>query len=123
METNQIPNPPQANIPPMPPPVPQGSNSNTGMAILSYIFFLVIIPLVMNKDDQFVKFHSKQGLVLLICWIIASFLWSIPVLGWFAGPLLQLGCIVFMITGIINASNGQLKELPIIGKFARSFNF
>lgn len=111
METNQIPTP------------PQGVSNNTGMAILAYIGLLVIIPLVTNKDDQFVKFHSKQGLVLLIVWFIANFLWTIPVLGWIAAPFVNLGCFILSIIGIINAANGQTKELPIIGRFASEFNF
>lgn len=122
METNQIPSPPQANIP-MPPSAPQGASGNTGMAIIAYLGILVIIPLVTAKDDQFVKFHSKQGLVLLITWVIANFLWAIPVLGWFASPIINLGCFILMILGIINAAGGQTKELPIIGQFARNFNF
>lgn len=111
METNQIPSP------------PQGASGNTGMAIIAYLGILVIIPLVTSKDDPFVKFHSKQGLVLLITWVIANFLWAIPVLGWFASPIINLGCFILMIVGIINAAGGQTKELPIIGQFARSFNF
>ncbi len=123
METNQAPTPPQNFNAPMPPPSPQGSSGNSGMAILAYLGVLVIIPLVTNKDDQFVKFHSKQGLVLLITWVIANFLWAIPVLGWFASPIINLGCFVLIIVGIINVVNGQMKELPIIGQFARNFNF
>lgn len=107
----------------MPPPAPHKASDNTGMAIIAYIFFLVIIPLITNKDDQFVKFHSKQGLALLITWVIANFLWFFPFLGTFAASILSFGCIILMITGIINAANGRTKELPIIGQFARSFNF
>jgi uncharacterized membrane protein len=40
----------------------------------------------------------------------------IPFLGWFIiGPLLGIACIVFFIMGIINASSGKMKELPLIG--------
>ena len=122
METNQIPSSPQSNIP-MPPSTPRGASSSTGMAILAYLGILVVIPLVMNREDQFVKFHSKQGLVLLITWVIANFIWAIPVLGWIVSPIINLSCFILMILGIINATEGQTKELPIIGKFAQSFNF
>jgi uncharacterized membrane protein len=116
MEPNQT-----SNVP-VPPPAPTSSNNNI-MAIISYLGILVIIPLGTNKDDQFVKFHSKQGLVLLITWVIGSILWSIPVLGWFTAPIINLGCFILMILGIVNASSGQMKELPIIGRFANNFNF
>lgn len=130
METNQIPSPPQNSSVPMPSPAPQGSSSNIGMAILAYIGILVIIPLVTNKDDQFVKFHSKQGLVLLIIeiviWAFSSFFFMVPFLGFFIGQLfwlVWLGVVALIIIGIMNAANGQMKELPIIGQFAKNFNF
>ena len=40
-----------------------------------------------------------------------------------AGTHLALGLVVIDIIGIINAASGKQKELPIIGQFARSFNF
>ena len=53
MEPNQQ-VPPQSNMGPQMPPssAPQGSGQNTGMAILAYLFILVIIPLVANKDND-----------------------------------------------------------------------
>ncbi|HEX5429986.1 MAG TPA: DUF4870 domain-containing protein [Patescibacteria group bacterium] len=93
---------------------------NSGMALLSYIGILVIIPLVSDsRHDPFVKFHAKQGLALLIVWVLGSVFFWIPVIGW----LLWLCVFVLMILGIMNAVNGQEKELPIIGGFAKNFNF
>ncbi len=122
MEPNQIPTSP-TNQTPNPLQTPQGTSGNTGMAIIAYIGILVVIPLVTNKGDPFVKFHSKQGLVLLITWVIANSLWAIPVFGWFASPIINLGCFILMIVGIMNAAGKQTKELPIIGQFAKNFNF
>ncbi|MDD3101838.1 MAG: hypothetical protein PHE59_01690 [Patescibacteria group bacterium] len=96
---------------------------NTGMAIIAYIIFFV--PLLTDaKNDPFVKFHVKQGLTLLITgiivWILSSFLpWSL----WRIGQLLDLFVFVLMIIGIMNASKGEEKPLPIIGKFAENFKF
>ncbi len=104
-------------------PMSQGPSNNTVMAILAYIGILVIVPLITAKDDQFVKFHSKQGLVLLITWVISNFLWMIPVLGWVAAPIINLGCFILMIVGILAAASGQMKELPVIGQFAKNLNF
>jgi uncharacterized membrane protein len=109
---------------PTPPPSPSGQSSNTGMAILSYLGILIIIPFLTEAHkDPFVKFHIKQGLVLLIAEIASSVLAAIPILGWIASPILWLICVVLLIMGIINAASGKQKELPIIGKFASHFNF
>ena len=128
METNQIPTPSQDFNAPMPPSSPQGSSNNNGMAILAYLGILIIVPFLTDaKNDPFVKFHIKQGLVLIIAWIIMWFFqWFIifiPIIGWLFSSVLWLGIVAFIIIGIMNAASGKTKELPIIGQFARSFNF
>lgn len=92
---------------------------NVGMAVLSYLGILVLIPLLTDaKKDPFVKFHIKQGLVLLIADIVASFIIWVPFIGW----ILWLGIVVLLIIGIINAANGQEKELPVIGSLGSKIN-
>lgn len=88
------------------------------MGVLSYLGPLVIIPFLIEKNDPFVKFHIKQGVVLLMIEII---LWlgmnilplMIPVYG-----ILQLGVFILIIIGIINVVQNKEKELPIVGSFA-----
>ena len=42
---------------------------NTGMAVVAYLIFF--IPLLTDaKDDPYVKFHTKQGVVLFIAWVV-----------------------------------------------------
>lgn len=98
---------------------------NTGMAVLCYISILVLVPLLTEaKNDKFVKFHIKQGLVLLIASLIVSVVSSaIPVIGWIViGPILSILMLILAIMGIINAANGVEKELPVIGKYGEKFN-
>lgn len=120
METQNTP-PAQQTSPIPPPPTPPAQN--TGMAILSYLGILVIIPLLVAKDDPYVKFHIKQGLVLLIAEIVISFFSMVPIIGWIFGGLLWLGLIVLIIMGIVNAAGGKQTELPLIGKMAEHFHF
>jgi uncharacterized membrane protein len=96
---------------------------NTGMAVIAYIIFF--IPLLTSaKNDPFVKYHVKQGLVLFICAVVVSFVVSIiPVLVWIISPLLNIVILVLAIIGIINAVNGVEKPLPLIGQFASNFKF
>lgn len=94
-------------------------DKNKPMAIIGYIIpILFFIPLVSDaKNSPFAKFHANQQLVLLIAWVVVNFVGSIlPVIGWFL--ILPLGTIfllVVMIMGIINASKGEMKKLPLIG--------
>lgn len=106
---------------------PDDIQKNKGMALLSYIGILFIIPLLAAKDSKFAKFHVNQGIVLfiaeLVCsiavWIVSAILRFIPVVRTFLPAVLitlvSLAALAFMIIGILNAVNGRAKELPLIG--------
>lgn len=98
------------------------------MAILAYLFFFVPLLVGAHKTSPFVRFHTNQGTVLFICGVIygvaypilSIILALIPIIGWIIIFLLGLAGIMFLvwlIMGIVNASQGQLKPLPFIGKF------
>lgn len=94
---------------------------NTGLAIVAYILFL--IPLLTDaKDDKFVMYHTKQGLVLFLTWLVVMVITSVPFLGWILWLPLNIGMIILLILGISNASAGKEKELPLIGQYADRIN-
>ena len=117
-EQQQTPEPQSAtesqSAPEMPQADPADVEKNKTMAILAY--FLFFLPLITDaKDSPFAKFHANQSLILVIGWFILMFINIIPFLGqliWFFG---SIAFFVFWIMGIINASNGKIKELPLIG--------
>lgn len=86
------------------------------LAVLCYLNFLVIIPLIWGEDDQLVKVHLKQGLLLSLGFIVLPFALIIPLLGWIIGGVLAVLLVVLWVMGIISALNGQHRNLPIIGK-------
>jgi uncharacterized membrane protein len=101
-----------------PQPQPETQKKNTGMAIVAYILFFIPL-LTESKNDPFVKYHVKQGLGLFIYVVAVSVLsWILPwYLGWIIS-LLSLGVFILFIIGVIAASKGEEKPLPLIGKFA-----
>ncbi len=94
--------------------------------ILSYFGILWLIGLLAGKTE-FAKFHANQGLVLFIAEIVlgivagvlSAILIFVPVVGAIIGGLVSavvgIGSLVLMIMGIVNAAQGQMKPLPIIG--------
>jgi uncharacterized membrane protein len=95
---------------------PADVEKNKTMAILAY--FIFFLPLITDaKDSPYAKFHANQALVLLLFWVLGSFVSGfIPIIGWFLiGPIIGIASIVFFVMGIINASGGKMKELPLIG--------
>ena len=106
----------------------QDITSNKAMAILAYFGPLVLIPIFAAKQSKFARYHSNQGLVLLIASILYGIAYSILssiilAISWrlyFIVSIIGLVSIVvtvLAIIGIINAATGKAKELPLIGKF------
>lgn len=96
--------------------------NNVAMGVLAYLGPLVIISYLTAKDDPFVNFHIKQGLVLLVIDIILWFggMFGSPLI--YITGLLNLVVFILAIIGIVNVVQGQQKELPFVGTFARRFN-
>ncbi len=95
---------------------------NKLIAALSYFGLLVLIPLLAKKESPYCQFHAKQGLVLLIAWVLLGVISVIPVLGWIVGVLGSLFLLVLFILGLVNSLGGQAKQLPLIGQFGDKFN-
>ncbi len=91
---------------------------NKIFAVLAYLSVLVLVPLLAKKESKFAMFHAKQGLVLLVGWIIS---WILSFV--FIGFILDIVMIVFSIWGIVNAATGKYAKLPIIGDLSEKFKF
>lgn len=113
------------------------SSEDKAVAILSYITligFIIAIVLHGNNKTRLGSFHLKQALGLMLfsigvwfAFIIIAFIPLINMLLFLIAPLTWLGILVLIIMGIINAANGEMKPLPLVGTlfekwFANSFN-
>ena len=101
---------------------PQDIQDNKVMGILAYCAFLVFVPIFAAKGSKFARFHANYGLILFIAEaasnLVLGILSNIRFIGWIFGIAewaVTAVCIFFAVLGIINASKGQAKELPIIG--------
>lgn len=94
------------------------AEENKSIAVLSYIFFLFVIPLFLKKESKFCQFHGKQGLVLFIVAVLGSLVYWIPFIGWALGILI----VALAVLGIYQAWQGNYWEMPVIGQFAKKLN-
>lgn len=85
------------------------------MSILAYLGILVLIPIFAEKNNRFVHFHANQGLILFIASFASGVISFIPYLGVIVNVVVSVAVLVFAIMGIVNACQGEAKELPIIG--------
>lgn len=98
---------------------PEDAANGKTMAIVAYLIFFV--PLLMDdmKRNNFVMYHTEQSIVLLIFNLIAGILGTITC---GIGLILYIPWVVFLIMGIMTASKGECKPLPLIGSFGEKFN-
>ncbi|UCG43901.1 MAG: hypothetical protein JSU73_04600 [candidate division WOR-3 bacterium] len=109
-------------------PEPAGDEVEQAKATvwLAYLGILFLIPLLTLKDNEYAKFHVKQGIVLSIYWVAVIILGSvIPFLGWFV--ILPIGSIlvmVFEIIGIVKSLQGSRWQCPLgVYQLAMKFKF
>jgi uncharacterized membrane protein len=117
----------QTTTPAAPAPAATGAANNANsnrmlMGILAYFGILVIIPYLTAKDDPFVKFHVKQGIVLAAIWVA---FWVAGMMVWALYPIISianLALLVLSILGIINVVQNKEAELPVVGSLAKHVN-
>ena len=123
----QPPMPPSAPPPP-PPAVAPDQTNRTLLLVAAYLWFLAVIPLIVEKEDKEVQWHAKHGLVLfgiefVLC-IVFGVLTSIPLLGCIVGIVwivVGLGILVLHVLCIMKAINGERFLIPGISDLANRF--
>jgi uncharacterized membrane protein len=125
---------------PPPPPPSYGGGPGTGtpassdrtlMIVLSYLWILVLIPLLTKKDDPEVQWHAKNGLGItigeIVCWLIYM------VISWFAPSaiacaasalscIIGLGFFVIRVIAIIKGAGGQRFTVPVLSDLGKNIN-
>ena len=110
------------------------TEENKGMAVLSYFIFPIPLLLGKHKTSPFVKFHLNQSILLSLIAVgysiisnilysiikIEQMVWYVPVRmtpPWLGSLLWSISIPIFilLIIGIVNAINGEMKPLPVIG--------
>jgi uncharacterized membrane protein len=99
---------------------------NKVLAAIGYIPVLFLVPLLATQSP-YAKFHANQGLILTIAsiilnvaqWILGGIFGLIPILRSFVPGLLSLAVglsvLAMIIVGVLNATQGKAKKLPLIG--------
>jgi fumarate reductase subunit D len=93
--------------------------------VLAYLGLLCLIPFLTVKDSEYVKWHAKQGLVMMIAWIPFSIalmvVGMIPVIGWILSCVAPIGGLVLMIMAIMKALKGERWRIPLLADLADKF--
>ncbi len=95
----------------------QGTRSRL-FAIMSYLGILCFVPMLMNRDDEYVYFHAKQGLVIWMWSVLAMFALYLPGIGKWLFSMSALGVVVFSAVGILSVVLNRAWKLPLVHSVA-----
>lgn len=85
---------------------------NKDVAAFSYVWIMSVLIYASRKDSKFIRYHSKQGVVLFIFSIIFGL---IPLVGKYLLFLTVAG----MLLGFVHAAQGEYADVPIAGELAK----
>lgn len=107
------------------------ANPDTLMLVLAYLPLLCLIPYFAKKEDVFIRWHAAQGLsMLFIFGLLSVFLMVFgcctSVFGFglvimMFSTLLNVAYLIFMILGIVKATQGERYRFPVISDLADKF--
>jgi uncharacterized membrane protein len=109
----------------MTPPGPRKIKSRTGLesnfaAALAYALGPIggIVFLLIEKDDDFVRFHALQSIVTFTgIAVLHLVLRNLPLLAWMAaGPVLILSVVVWIVL-MFKALSRERYKVPVLGDF------
>ncbi len=118
--------PPTQNTPVTQPPE-ENNETTMIMGILAYLGPLVIVPFLVAKDNNFVRFHVKQGMILfaieMILYVVTSMmmfnlLFLLPII-----TIINFACMILSIVGIVYVVQKVEKPLPGIGSLTKHLLF
>ncbi len=98
----------------------EGGLRSRVMASLSYLGILCFVPLLLDRDDEFVQFHARQGLVLWMWGVLAIFALSAPGVGKWFFSFSGMAILAFSAVGLISVLLQRAWRLPLIHAVADS---
>jgi uncharacterized membrane protein len=69
---------------------------------------------LISRDDEFVSFHAKQGLVIWMCSALAIFVLHVPLLGKWVFGFSAMAVVAFSALGLLSVLFKRAWKLPLI---------
>jgi len=91
-------------------------------SIFAYFGVLSLVSILIMRDNEYVRFHAKQGLVLFIVETLFSVATILPVLGLIVFGIVMIMCAILSIIGMIQAYMGNKWEIPVVIDWANRIN-
>ena len=89
--------------------------------LLCYLVWPItgIIFFILEKDNQFIRFHALQSIITIVALFILRFaLGAIPAIGWLMEMMIGLLTLALWIVLMVKAYQKEKFKLPVIGDIA-----
>ncbi len=114
------------------PPAPPGSDGPSPnrnlMVVLAYLWVLVLAPLLIEERDEEVRWHARNGVVLMVAefmlWVFLQIVLFATGVGCFLAPfffLLFVASVMVRIACIVRGINGRRLWIPVLTPLAERF--
>ncbi len=95
-------------------------------AVLPYLFpILFFIPIIVDKNSVFCKFHSNQQftwlIVTIIIELVKKIIGIIPIIGWIVNVVIDIAMLIVSLSFMYGASKGKALRLPFVGNLIKIF--
>ena len=97
-----------------------GAKSYT-LGIMSYLGVLCLVPLIVNKEDELVHFHAKQGLVLWVWSVLALLFLQLPGIGKLLFSTSVMAILICSLVGILSVVLGKAWKIPVVHSVSKFF--
>ncbi|MGN7612215.1 hypothetical protein ACQZV8_09045 [Magnetococcales bacterium HHB-1] len=91
------------------------------LASMSYLGILALVPMVLNRDDSYVNFHARQGIIIWMWEVIAIYCLFLPGIGRLIFVSSSFLCLLFSIIGLISVFLNRAWRLPIVGTWVNRY--
>lgn len=95
---------------------------NRYLAVVCYFWIFAFVPFVLRKNDPYVIFHAKQGIVLALAWFLVWVVGIIPILGWLVFFFGGLTLLVVNLMAIAKAWHGEEWKIPYLYDYVKVLN-
>ncbi len=99
------------------PAITKSQDENT-KAMLTYLagWITGLIFLLTEKEDQNIRFHAAQSLVVFG---VLNLVVLVPLIGWMLSPLISLIALALWVLLMLKAYQGEKFVLPVAGEYAQ----
>ena len=97
----------------------QGGVKAYFFGLCCYLGVLVFVPLIVNRDNEFVHFHAKQGIVIWMIGVIGALLLNVPGVGRWFFSVSYVAVFFLSLAGLAAVLLNKAWKLPIVYTFAQ----